>query len=365
LTQDLYIRLYQPGDERDIVNLLIDVFNGWTQFDLACTPLEHWKWKYLDNPFKRNWIVIVKAQGRVVGCAHAIPITIKVGDKEYYSSHGYDLAVHPDYRGRRLSSRTQEMRNEAREKNGVEFAPFETGSPIVRKSYERRYPRFPHKISQYIRILDLDLHFENRPTNNQWFKKVGIRLFRKINAIKRLRETKLSSNINITCISHFTKEIDNFWEENKHQYKYAVKKDHEYLNWRYCDPRGGEYVVYVAMEASEILGYIVLRINRYDPNYPIGCIVDLQTTINSPEVAEMLTDEATRYFDNNDVNYTYAHVVDGHPYTQTLQKLGFVNSRHHLVPFYTLYTAAQEEFQKVSESPSSEIWYCDGDRDSV
>jgi hypothetical protein len=224
---------------------------------------------------------------------------------------------------------------------------------------------FPHLISQYIRVLDLGLHFENRPTNYQEVKKMGMRLFRSINALKGVREVKLSPHFSIKRIRHFTSEINNFWEENKHQYKYAVKRDHEYLNWRYCDPRGGEYIIYVAMEAGKILGYIVLRINRFDPNYPTGCIVDVQTAINSPGVAEALTDEATVYFDNKDVNYSYSHVVEGHPYTRILQKRGFLNSRQHLNLFYNLYTASRDEFQKMSESPKSETWYCYGDRDWI
>lgn len=40
---------YQPGDEEGIVELLEIVFDGWPHFDLPCSRVDHWKWKFLDN----------------------------------------------------------------------------------------------------------------------------------------------------------------------------------------------------------------------------------------------------------------------------------------------------------------------------
>jgi hypothetical protein len=31
---DIKVREYRPGDEKQIVDLLIEVFNGWPHFDL-------------------------------------------------------------------------------------------------------------------------------------------------------------------------------------------------------------------------------------------------------------------------------------------------------------------------------------------
>ncbi len=49
----------------------------------------------------------------------------------------------------------------------------------------------------------------------------------------------------------------------------------EYLNWRYSDRRGGDYILKEAIEGERALGYVVLRVNGYQEKYPVGYIVDL------------------------------------------------------------------------------------------
>jgi hypothetical protein len=47
---DFVVRPYQAGDEKEIVELLRMVFDGWPHFDLNCSSVDHWKWKHLDKP---------------------------------------------------------------------------------------------------------------------------------------------------------------------------------------------------------------------------------------------------------------------------------------------------------------------------
>ena len=60
MKKDFTIRFYRPGDEKEIVPLLVLGFHGWPHIDLACSPLEHWRWKYIDNPIKRNMIAVMR-----------------------------------------------------------------------------------------------------------------------------------------------------------------------------------------------------------------------------------------------------------------------------------------------------------------
>lgn len=55
------IREYLPGDEESIMDLLIKVFGGWPHFDLNCSPMRHWRWKYLDNPKRLNAVCVARA----------------------------------------------------------------------------------------------------------------------------------------------------------------------------------------------------------------------------------------------------------------------------------------------------------------
>jgi hypothetical protein len=55
-------QLFQKGDEEEIVTLLSTIFNGWPRFDLNCSPVEHWIWKYVENPTKMNKVVVARAR---------------------------------------------------------------------------------------------------------------------------------------------------------------------------------------------------------------------------------------------------------------------------------------------------------------
>ncbi len=49
-----------------------------------------------------------------------------------------------------------------------------------------------------------------------------------------------------------------------------MERNRDYLNWRYCDPRAGGFLVTQAEENGRLVGFSAPKINHYDPNYPVG-----------------------------------------------------------------------------------------------
>ena len=60
MSKDSDVRPYIDGDEKELVKLLQFVFRGWPHLNLNCTDLEHWTWKYRDNPNKPSVIVVAR-----------------------------------------------------------------------------------------------------------------------------------------------------------------------------------------------------------------------------------------------------------------------------------------------------------------
>ncbi|EMR73439.1 hypothetical protein MCGE09_00525, partial [Thaumarchaeota archaeon SCGC AB-539-E09] len=77
---EVVIRLYETGDEENIIDLLQLVFEGWPRFDLEFEPIEHWKWKYLDNPTGLSTITVGVINDEIVSCLLNLPRMIKIGD---------------------------------------------------------------------------------------------------------------------------------------------------------------------------------------------------------------------------------------------------------------------------------------------
>ena len=67
--------------------LLHDVFKGWPHLDIPCSSLDHWKWKYWDNPFKPNVIIVNEEDGRIIGVNHSLGMRVKIGDEVVKSSY--------------------------------------------------------------------------------------------------------------------------------------------------------------------------------------------------------------------------------------------------------------------------------------
>jgi ribosomal protein S18 acetylase RimI-like enzyme len=101
----------------------------------------------------------------------------------------------------------------------------------------------------------------------------------------------------------------------------------EYLNWKYAYPGIGDFRKFIAREKGMILGYMVLRINRYNPNYPVGYIVDLVTEEGRDDVVSELIDRALLYFEEEDVNIVNFLTVKNQPDIKILKSYGFIDSR--------------------------------------
>jgi len=87
-------------------------------------------------------------------------------------------------------------------------------------------------------------------------------------------------------------------------------------------------------EDGHIIGYSVLRINRYQSDYPVGYIVDLLTLPDRPDAANELVEDAIKYFDSRKINIINYQVVKGHPYERILKRHGFLDSRIKIYVFY-------------------------------
>lgn len=366
-TANYVVRPYLPGDEEEIVQLLQLVFDGWPHFDLSCAPIDHWRWKFKDNPLKKSIISLGTSDDKIIGCNHTIPLTIKIGDSVFLCGNGYDLAVHPDFRRIGVAKKIFELRRELRANAGIKFAILLSGNSIIVKHYLKLYPRFPYTIMNFVRIQDIDWHLQMMPTEKAWLKKYGFHLVKLLNKFKNaLRVSSLpDGNFRISKIHSFNDNINVFWDEIKGHYTFIVERTRDYLNWRYCDSRGGDYIINIAEEDGRALGYSVLRIDRYVRNYPVGYIVDLLTLPERLDVTDALVADAINYFNSNGINIIRCQVVKNHPYERIFKAYGFVNSGHRIDIFYDIYATIGEELNKLQTRIPNRIHFVYGDYDRI
>lgn len=359
------VRPYRPGDEDEIVPLLELVFNGWPHLDLTCSPRDHWLWKYKDNPIKATDIVVATSKEGIIGCDHAIQKRVKIGGDVHLCTLTGDVAVHPSYRNAGVWKGMIDFRRELKAKFGVKLNYFMTGNPIVVKSMSKTRPRFPHPLANLVRIQDIDHHLRSIPSEKAGFVGFGFKALKLTNRARySLSRRKLLLDIDVMEVNNFDNEVDELWRRVSGSYGFITERTSKYLNWMYCDPRGGNFVIRQAIEGGQIVGYIVLGINGYLSDYPVGFVVDLLTLPDRLDVAERLATSACEYFDEKGINIVNYLIVKEHPYSGVFRKQGFLDSR---VKFHVFYQTKElsERMNGLKDGPPSEVMFTWGDHDTL
>lgn len=370
MTIDYTIRQYQPSDEDDIVELLKIAFNGWPNFDLSYTPVDYWKWKFLDNPFSRKIIVkaVSNSNNKIIGCHHGIDLNIKIGDDLHHVNYSTDLAVHPDYRRMGIWTNIRKLRTKIRISEGSKLSIWTSDNPIVVNNIQNPNHIELSDVLHYYKIRKLDLHFKMTPSNNTWTKKFGYRILNSISKISNFFKKpriSLDKKVTIKKISKFDDRINKFWEKISKEYSFIVERHKNYLNWRYCDPRGGKYRVYIAEDDDTIVGYSVVRINKYDQDYHKGYIVDLLSLPDRFDVSEALIQEAVELFDYSKVNFIDCLAVRNSQLAEGLLRCGFLDSRQKIFIVISPREMNKDEIKNISNNISKNKHFVYGDFDSI
>ncbi|OGQ04928.1 MAG: hypothetical protein A2026_08940 [Deltaproteobacteria bacterium RBG_19FT_COMBO_46_12] len=366
LEKEYSVRPFQPGDEEGIVELLELVFDGWPRFGLLCSPLEHWKWKYLNNPLWKNQIIVGVSDHRIISCVHYPSLRIKIGHGVCLGTQGLDLAVHSDFRGVALFKTMWDLGIKMRKESGIQLHYCLTWNPMLSKYLSKVYHKFPHQVMRLFRIHDVGLHLRKQPMKYGFFYEYGGYLVNLANKYRNtLRPDRPSSyDFHVVEMTHFDERMEGFWEEIREHYSFIIERSQDYLNWRYGDPRGGDYLVKSAERDGNILGYMVLRVDRYQQDYPVGYMVDLLTLPNRLDVAMALVGDAVNYFDGHGINMIFCLVIKNHPYEVILKRNGFITKRERVPFFYREYAEVEELRKRETRSPSR-IHFAYGDLDVI
>lgn len=349
MSLDFENRLYKEGDEYKIVPLLQAAFKKWPFFDIKCSPVDHWQWRYKDNPLKKSLLTVIEKDDNIVGCAHNILNNIKINGVNYLGAYGSDHCVHPECEGKGLSKKLHSSICDMREQAGVKFAYMITINPKIVNSSARAttYPHdFPHSIVYLSRIDDINKHIQMKEIT----KEHQTRIKHYFENLLKHPLKPLSTCIEISPVKEFDGRIEKFIEKINKSHVFLIERTHEYLNWRYCDPRSGDYDIRIVEEEGDIAGYCVFRINRIE-EYHEGYIVDLLTLPGRLDLAEELLLSGLHYFKENGVNVISYQVVKGHPYERLFNRYGFHGGEADRRVFY--YKQSDEDINIENISPET------------
>ena len=123
--------------------------------------------------------------------------------------------------------------------------------------------------------------------------------------------------------------------------------------------------MYIAEEDDSIVGYSVVRINKYDQDYHKGYIVDLLSLPDRFDVSEALIQEAVELFDYSKVNFIDCLAVRNSQLAEGLLRCGFLDSRQKIFIVISPREMNKDEIKNISNNISKNKHFVYGDFDSI
>lgn len=111
---DIGSRRWRDDDEPRVLELLQAALGGGPA---GVRPAEFFRWKHVENPFGRSFMLVAEADGRLVGLRAFMRWRFRAGGRVVRAVRAVDTATHPDYQGRGVFSMLtlraiEEMRDE-------------------------------------------------------------------------------------------------------------------------------------------------------------------------------------------------------------------------------------------------------------
>ena len=141
----------------------------------------------------------------------------------------------------------------------------------------------------------------------------------------RMRWSRFSTPapaLEMRSVDSFDERADALWNRARRRFDFAVVRDRTYLNWRYCDPRAGDYQVRAAEDDGELLGWIVVA-----SRLKAAEIVDLLTVPRDEGVLRVLIEDVIAIARRDGATSLSVLMPRRHRYRETLLRYGFIPSR--------------------------------------
>lgn len=253
---------YRPEDRRQVESLYRRVFGP----DAAEASRLRWDWQYKRNPNVPSdgpMIWLAREGTTIVGQYATMPVRLSVNGREIDASWGMDVMVAPERQRQGLGDvlfRTWDRHTGAALGLGLSDASsrlFQKMSwpqvgpvPCLVKPMSRRAlrrPSWPVGLNRLVSYVTLP-----------WIRRVS-------------RPRPLQGEVRM--IRHFDESFTRLWEQLHDRFGFAVRRDANYLNWKYIQAPHVRYSVAALMHGEEAAGYAVYR-HRQEPRGRVTLLVD-------------------------------------------------------------------------------------------
>jgi acyl carrier protein len=277
-----------------------------------------WRWMFVDSARRLNreprfWVH--RDGGRIVGQTGSIAVRLKVGEQQHDTGWLVDSMVLADHRSQAVGSR---ILVDAHDDQPLSLSLGQTAE--VRQILYRLGWRQvgPLQIAQAL-VRPEQVLKGKLPTPAAWAASVGLRT---ANALRNALGERQPLRAN--PVDRFAERHDVLWADASSEVRCGVVRDASYLNWKYVDQPGQQFLRLELFDGQALRGVAVWMFRDADAvyRYRRAFLVDLVAPFGDEAVLVRVVKAAARVAADHGADALLCHHIST-PLTRALRACGF------------------------------------------
>jgi GNAT superfamily N-acetyltransferase len=292
--------------------------------DAAEASRLRWDWQYRKNPNNPGHapLIWVAREGKaIIGQYATMPVALSIKGQDVSGSWGMDVMVAPE-----------------RQRQGLGEALFGTWDRHVGAALGLGLSPSSHKLFQKLRWPEVGpIPFFVKPLTRRALRRPEwpMPVNRLVSAVT-LPYVKYAARMRpmlgeVRLLRRFDQQFTDLWQRVGPQFDLAVRRDADYLQWKYVTPPHVRYTIAALQRESGAAGYIVYR-HTHEPRGRVTIIVDFLVEPGDDEGLQTLlrwVDREARAADSDKIrsfclNAGFSRVLKQEGYSSVKSSLQFV-----------------------------------------
>jgi len=312
-------------------------FSVWPKVETSVQPIDHLRWKMASHPIASRFHLVAEHGAEIIAVRLFIARDVMFAGRTLLAYQPVDISVIPDFQDQGLLKQIRAL--DYKRLEGRTYAEtfdmklfYESGHPAA-KQLQKEIPG-SFALGNQLAVLDHP-NDGDRPTPPD-------------GTPFAIRQTPA-----------FDDRLDVFWREASPQFDLIHARTKDVMNWRYADPRAGDFTITLAEGDGLLLGYVITRCSRGR-----GYIADILALPNRIDVVAALARSALTQFRQASLERIECWLPARHPYQTPLRGLGFAPRRSPLRVRYRPFLTSERDLALLQE-PTARIHFTAGDTDLV
>ena len=313
------IRRAEEHDLEDIATFLKRVFErpGWPALENSESAVDYLRWKIWDKSVSRSQQLIAEANSRIVATFLTVIREFSVRGQTMRARERVDAAVDPAYRGRGLMRDLQTYSNEHLD-TGIDLVISFTLAPQMARIRVGLTQPLGNDIRAWVRPLSLRGLLEAAHQAPRFSHTMRLlRSFLSRRSVSNVRTLRQPAWV-IRTTEDFDERIDSLFSAASRAFDFIELRDQQALNWRYRDPRAGQYKIRIAEQNDRVGAYCVTRRSQRK-----GYIIDMLALPSNAALARLMIEDAVQRLTAQAVDVIECWLPERHPYVESLRQLCF------------------------------------------